>query len=72
MSSATALASGFAPAFCLASIRAQPLDIASFNKPHRPLGSAAVMAMLVTIGLATTRAHSSGVKLALPAISDLL
>jgi hypothetical protein len=29
------------------------------------------MAMLATIGLATTRAHSSGVKLALPAISAL-
>src|SRR3954464_9098738 len=50
---------------------AQPLVMDSFRRPHRPLGSAAVIAMLATMGLATTRAHSSVVKFALLAISIL-
>src|SRR6478752_2364897 len=72
MSSATALASGLALVSCLAARSDLPPANASFSKPQRPLGSAAVMAMPATIGLATTRVHSSGVKFALPAMSFLL
>src|ERR1044072_3766409 len=71
MSSATALTSGFAPTSRFASSKAHPPDMASLSRPQSPLGSAAVIAILVTIGLETTRAHSSEVKLAFPAISFL-
>jgi EAL domain-containing protein (putative c-di-GMP-specific phosphodiesterase class I) len=69
-SSATAFASGFAPASCLTSSRAQPPDMLSFSRPQSPLGSAAVIAMLATFGLATMRAHSPPVKFALAVIAS--
>src|SRR6476469_8191832 len=65
MSSATSLASGFAVALCLASTRAHPPESASLNRPHRPLGSPAVIATLASIGLAPTFAQSPCVKLSL-------
>jgi hypothetical protein len=70
--SATAFTSGFVFVFCLASTSAQLPVIPSFNKPHKPLGSARVMAALATIGEARTRLHSSGVKFKLSAIMILL
>src|SRR5215207_9966192 len=63
MSSATAFTSGVAWASCLASSSAQPLDIDSCSRLQSPPGSAAVIAMLATTGLATRRDHSSEVKL---------
>src|ERR687890_643102 len=72
MSPATAFTRGVAWASCLASSKAQPLDMDSCSRLQSPPGSAAVIAMLATTGLATMRDHSSGVKLDLLAISGLL
>src|SRR5215207_905448 len=68
ISSATAFTRGLACASCFASRSAQPLDMDSCSRLQSPPGSAAVIAMLATTGLATRRDHSSGVKLDLLAI----
>src|SRR5829696_8125759 len=71
-SSTTALTSAFVVLSCFALRRAHPPAIPSCKRPQRPLGSAAVIAVLATIGEATTRLHSSALKLALLAIAQLL
>src|SRR5829696_4314197 len=71
-SSTTALTSAFVVLSCFALRRAHPPAIPSCKRPQRPLGSAAVIAVPATIGEATTRLHSSALKLALLAIAQLL
>src|ERR1700722_4143968 len=64
----TALTSAFALGSVAACVRASPPANDSFKRPHRPLGSAAVIAMPAIIGLFRSNAHSSAVKLDLSAI----
>src|SRR5918993_4827849 len=67
-SSAMAFASGCAVACCFASSSAHPPAMPSFMRPHRPLGSAAVIAAAATIGAARMWLHSSELKALLLAI----
>src|SRR5215471_9987018 len=62
--------SGFAPWSEAALASSLALANDSLSMPQSPLGSAAVMAMLVIIGLSRSSFHSSGVKLVLLAIGD--
>src|SRR5215212_9955266 len=70
-SAASALISSFGPEV-LASSNAHPLDRLSLRSPHKPLGSAAVMAIPAIMGLSRSLVHSSGVKLVLLAMTRLL
>src|SRR5262245_15719048 len=56
----------------LAAIRLRPVAMLSFRTPMRPLGSAAVTAIPESITLSRTCFHSSGVKVVLLAMADLL
>src|SRR4051812_9979404 len=56
----------------MASSSAHPPEKLSFSSPQRPLGSAAVIAIPAIIGLSNSLVHSSGVKLVLSAMADLL
>src|SRR5215210_3374011 len=68
---AIALISSFGPEV-LASSSAHPLDRLSFSSPHKPLGSAAVIASPAIMGLSSSLVHSSGVKFVLLTTADLL
>src|SRR5215469_6203583 len=71
-SATTALISASAPGSNLAVISALPSAKLSFRRPHRPLGSAAEMAIPAVITLSRRSFHSSGVKFDLSGMAALL
>src|SRR5215813_12430067 len=63
---------GFAAGSALAAISALPSARLSFRRPHRPLGSAAEIAIPAVITLSRRSFHSSGVKFDLSGMAVLL